>query len=293
MTDLDIDLQPAGVEGASFRWKNAPGQKIRETVMNQGNYGGHRVRARASIHKVTSGTLAPGGDPASLMILGFQFQAPKGRFKRAKIVVEFEQANSQGSSNWELDPAIYNLAPEHDFALNLKSTTEHSTHRIHGTLQPNFYGIAGGEIGYEWELTKDMTRDHYTVLSGTRHNTRESEVGDDNAVIWWLGEDRDTKEGIPRWLRTAVLVKRKGNGPITAKFDIITEVDLVTNVHTFFGAGRKEVNDPITLDADLQFESTQSGSVTVLTKAMMENMGGLDLMECARAKFVTPLDTDE
>jgi hypothetical protein len=116
MTGLDIFLWEEGHRGSSLRAKNLEGEEYRMVYQNQGNHGQSLI-ARAEIINVTSGTLTPQGEPATLIILRFTFnslnQSSNRRFVSATIKVEFSDFLSRSA----LDPEVYKIYPTTMFVL--------------------------------------------------------------------------------------------------------------------------------------------------------------------------------
>ncbi|KAK2591051.1 hypothetical protein QQS21_011265 [Conoideocrella luteorostrata] len=288
MASFDIPMIPEGEDGNAYRCKLPDGQKFQSLLMSQGNHG-TAVKSRARIVKVASGTYTATGDKATLLVFEFQFQTPRvrRRFTNAEIIVQFEDASSrevQTGGNHRLDPVVSKILPQGDFALNKGTSTSSVTEKFDAEVNGGWEGIVDGKLGYAWELEKNVSQDHYASLSGTPSNQRKEGYGEDNAAIWWLDEDPETKQGIPRFLRTAVLVRLPHPGPFCVSLIIKTGVDWVTDMLSFWGIGQRETIDPVTVDSELKLGSEDDG-------AALTEMGKMDLADCVKVAFVTPLDS--
>ncbi|RYP37354.1 hypothetical protein DL767_002997 [Monosporascus sp. MG133] len=277
MESLEIPIIPKGNNDASRRTRLAPGEKFQPLLMSQGNHG-EAVKSRARIVKIVSGTYTPNGDAATLLVFEFQFQTPRAnrRFTNAEIIVQFEDEENRksGPRNHKLDPIVSKIVPCGDFALNKATETSSTTHTFKAEAEWGWEGLVGGTLGYSWELKKDITEEHYAFLSGTPSNQRKGGCGEDNAAVWWLEEDQETNQGIPRLIRTAVLLRRPYTRPFCVSLSVKTEVDMRTDMLTFWGIGRKEMIDPVTVDPGLRLNSDDGDDAVALG-----DMGKLDLVE--------------
>jgi len=67
---------------------------------------------------------------------------------------------------------------------------------------------AGGKLSYGREMQSVQTHEHSVSLTGqTKLLNKDS--GDDNAALWTMAEDPKKKLGIPSFLRTAIILRRK------------------------------------------------------------------------------------
>jgi len=288
MLNFEIPMIPEGDGNSAYRARLAPGESFQTTLLNQGNHGSI-VKNRVVIVKLVTGTITPGGDPATLIVFEFQFYN-KGnhRFTSAEVSLEFEDASAKKSKtgNHKLDPVVHKIGPVGAFALKMETNTSSITRSFDASINGGWNGIVGGSLGYKWEMTKDIKEMHYTSLTGTKDNKRDGAFGEDNAAVWWVDEDSETHEGIPNWLRTAVLLKRSHNGPFCVSLAVKTGVDFISELTTFWGLGRTEPIDPVTVDSELKIDSDEFDA------AALADMGNLPLVECAKAAFVTPFGTD-
>lgn len=292
MATIDIPMIPEGEGHNAYRTRLPDGTTFQALLMSQGNHG-NAVQSRARIAKVMSGTFTTKGqEPATLLIFDFQFQTPRQRrrFTNAEIIIEFQDAeNRQAKTGGDhrLDPVVTKILPQGDFALKRGTSTASITQTFNAEAGGGWGGIVDGKLGYGWELKKDITQEHYTSLSGTPSNRRQEGYGEDNAAIWWLEEDQETHQGIPRFLRTAVLVRLAGPRSFCVSLFVNTGVDMVTDILSFWGIGQSEFIDPVTIDSGFKLDSDEEHDA-----ASLKEMGKMDIAKHVKAAFVTDLDSD-
>jgi hypothetical protein len=195
-------------------------------------FGPKALKLIAEMPDVVHGTISPGGDPATLIILKFKFQslAIGRRFKSARITVTFLDTED------DFAPAVEKITPDGTWALNQSVETEDRTTSgsLTGISGPGFTVNAG--MQYQYHETGQKT-DQATV-SGTAciddsRKDRKHVRGKNNVVIWSLLENPFTKQGIPTFLQGAILLKRNPN--IAQKiFKALVEIEVVVDWETYF-----------------------------------------------------------
>jgi hypothetical protein len=281
MGDLEIILLPEGEEESGFRTKNPPGKNFRNVMIDRGE----ALILRASIVGITHGTLAPDGDPATLLIFEFRFVSMKSsrRFISSTITLQFADA----SGDPELHPEVYRIAPEGSFALNKTTTVKKIKQSANAGLTAGFT-FAGGNAGYTWEMEETKNREHWTRLSGVKKLFRE--YGGDNAVIWSIEENKNEKDGIPSFLRTAVLIRREDDVPFTFTVNVRTEVDFISELRTLFGREKVDEVDPVEVDSDVDPKALKVESLDP-EKVDLTKMGELNLGNHADVTIATVIQT--
>ncbi|QYS95165.1 hypothetical protein H0G86_002475 [Trichoderma simmonsii] len=281
--DVEIELHPVGPDGNEFRTK--PGKEF-SSVVAQSNRS-DALLMRANIANITHGELTPDGEPATLLIFEFRFISMQSsrRFTSCIISVIFTDANGDP----ELQPEVYRIAPEGVFALNKtslkKSVTLSVDGRVGGQASP-----FSANAGYKWEMTERKQKDYWTRLSGTKKLLRGSHH--DDAAMWSMEENKNTKDGIPTFLRTAILLRRDTDEPFSLTVEVTSEVDFMSELVSRSLFGRKKVDEvrPTEISAgddphDLRIESLDP-SVVDLT-----NMGRLNLSDHANVIIATMIET--
>ena len=240
MADTIIYLLPEGDAGSAFRVKNAPDQKFRAILIDRGE----TLICKSTISDVVHGTLTPDDDLATLLILEFRFVSTgksSMRFISSTITLTFEDANE----NTKDDPIVYRVAPEGVHTLNKTTTSKQIKQSLKLGLTSGITGV-GGNVGYQWEMQGTKAHERWTSLTGVKRTLRE--FGDDNAVIWSMGENENKKDGIPSFLRTAVVLRRNDDTAFSFTIKVDTEVDFVSEVKRLLGLEKADVVDPVKID---------------------------------------------
>lgn len=278
----DIPLLEEGDPNSGFRTKNAPGSKARGLLVDRGD----ALVLRSALVNVTNGDFAPQGDGATLLIFEFTFLSMKNsrRFKSGKITLRFEDA----SGNVRNRPVVHKIAPEGNVAIN-KTT---STREIHQAINAGIKGEAvgtGGELGYVWETTKMEETDHATKMAGTKRLL--SDFGQDDSVVWSLEEDPVKKQGIPSFLRAAVLLRRRDDVPFRFTIAVETGVDFEGKFRRLLGLDKPDPVDPVELDQETDLE--ELGIASLDPKAAdvdLTNMQDIDIRKKADVVLATLLE---
>lgn len=280
MDVIDIPLLPTSDDDDSFRTRRKPGEVFQPdnptVLINRGNHG-TAARTRAVLTKVLSGTINKGGSRGTLLVFEFRFHVPNPsrRFKSAKIVLEFADARANADS--VLDPVVHKLVPDGSFALNKAEKKSSSTKKFSSSLGSGMAGLVTGGLGFEWEVSEEITKEHYTSLTGFPSNEREDDYGSDNAATWWLAENAEKEDGIPGCMRTAVLLRHTHDQPFLVRLGVHTKVDFGTDVRSLFGVGQMEAVDPVNIDP-----AKLGGAV--------EDMESMDLFKSVDVTFSTPIE---
>lgn len=220
----------------SYRLRNSPsGQNQRQHILQEGKPGDLTIHG--DLYSVLHGTLTPGGDPASLIIMQFSFMGSQSRARRlrdASVKVKF--ANADDPLGTDFDPEVKEIAPEGQFEMAQKTTQEVSTAISAGISVPVVQGILDLNSGVE--RTTTVTQTGRVKGNGYRWMERRR-YGTKNSAIWKLSEDSIGKTGIPSLLRTAVLVVPKTQDGFRAIVEIEAHADLryaaVAKLHRLMG----------------------------------------------------------
>jgi hypothetical protein len=159
----------------------------------------------AEMPDVVHGTLSPGGDPATLIILKFKFlsEANGRRFKSAHITVTFLDPDANSD---HFAPAVQKIAPDGEFSL---LPSKESIEVIESAGLSSITVPPGVTIGvgmqYQWKKTEE--EDSFAKVSSTSM-VLGRDRGPANAVTWALLENPKTESGIPTFLQGAILLKR-------------------------------------------------------------------------------------
>ncbi|KAK6360672.1 hypothetical protein TWF730_006806 [Orbilia blumenaviensis] len=280
---LNIVLVPTGDKGSSFRTRNPEGSDYRSNLIDNGE----SLVTQANIRHVAHGTLQPSGIRrlSSLLVFEFRFlnfaRREHRRFKSATITVRFEDVGK----NQSLDPVVYRIAPQDSHFLN-------PTTRVRDISQYFGGGISGGvnfaslNLGCEVGLQETKTSNHAVRVTGAKRIT-ERVNGAENTAIWSIHENTHTKDGIPNFLRTSVLLKRKTNAKFRAFITIETTVDFATDVRRLVGLEGTDPVDPFALDPN--FEHPEDLEALEIELDSMEAVDLMSIGGVAVAQEIEPM----
>ncbi|KAF7919272.1 hypothetical protein EAE99_008574 [Botrytis elliptica] len=271
MDQFEVTLYPQGEDGSGFRTKNEKGKTLRRTLVDRGDI----LVMKAFITGITHGKLkAQDDDYATLLVFEFCFVSEKSsrRFIHATITLTFEDADG----NKELNPEVYRIAPEGQIALNKTTTTRRVTFGANAGINAGISG-ASGNLGMNWEMKEEQTRDHFTRLSG-RTRLLGREYGPEDSAIWSLEEskDKNKKDGIPSFLRTAVLLRRQDDVPFRFKLKVATDVDFVGEVRSMLGLEKRDPIYPVEIGPETKPAEFRIDSLDPETYDLT-NLDALDL----------------
>lgn len=226
----------------SYRLRNSPGENQRQHILQEGKPGDLTVCG--DLYSVLHGTLTPGGESASLIIMQFRFmgsQSRARRFRDASVRVKF--ANADHPLGTQLDPEVKEIAPEGQFEMAQETTQEVSTAISAGISVPVVQGILDLNAGLE----RTTTVTQIGRVRGSGHKWMEGKrYGKKNTAIWKLSEDNIGKTGTPSLLRTALLVVPQTEDGFRAIVEIEAHADLryaaVAKLHRLLGSS---IVDPV------------------------------------------------
>lgn len=186
----------------------------------------------AEMPDVVHGTISPGGDPATLIILKFKFQslAIGRRFKSARITVTFLDTKEN------LAPAVEKITPDGTWALKQSVETEDRTMSggLTGISGPGFTVNAGMQYQYHetGQKTDQATVSGTASIDDSRKDGKHVR-GKNNVVIWNLLENPSTNQGIPTFLQGAILLKRNPN-MAQKTFKALVRIEVVVDWKMYF-----------------------------------------------------------
>lgn len=247
MKSYNITLSEEGEPNSGFRTKNVPGDKARAVLVDQGS----ALIAKAVLANVTHGDFTEDGDAATLLIFEFTFTSMKPsshRFASGKIILTLDDA----SGNIRNRPEVVKISPTGTFAINKTTSVKDVKQSVNTAIKPEAMAVAAGELGYVWEATEVKETKHSTALIGIKRLL--GEYGKENCVIWSLEEDKFEKQGIPNFLRTAVLVRRKDDVPFCFSIQVETGVDYGGKIRRFLGMEKADPVDPVELDDETDLD---------------------------------------
>ncbi len=178
---------------------------------------GKALSVKASLDAALHGTLTPDGDPASLILLTFNFSASNvRRFEGAEVSLTFAGAASErdvvfGGTDAKIgpDPECMAIEPEGRFSI-CPTVTDVSTENSWNLSAQGGPPTGGGSLqaGLGGKRNESYQEGNEITVTGKIRQVGRDD-GPDNTAIWALGENEKSKKGIPDTLRAAVLLKRE------------------------------------------------------------------------------------
>lgn len=274
IADDDLDAEP--------HTKQSKPAEFQKTAY-QADYNDQLI-VRATVAAVAHGLLAPGEDPATLLVFEFRFVSMrKGRrFTECNINVTFEDSEGRPM----LCPEVWKISPEGVFGLH-KSSQERST-KISASagINAKFSGL-GGDVGIAWVMESTDVKEDWASLSGTRKQLGRHNK--DDAVVWAMGENTLSKGGIPTFLRTATLLRREAEVPFNFLIKIRAQVDMGgLDLRTLFGKKKVERITPVRIDSSVDPKTLKVASVDPKVVNLTQ-MDKLDLSTLSDVTLITPL----
>jgi len=274
-TSLEFNLQPID-DDSFYQTSTKPDLIQRESIINSGERDSLVVQAH--LVKVIHGTLSPDGDPASLIVTDFKFVSLKAsrRFKSAVISYRFASKNSSSP-----DPEVRKIAPMGSISIrqsekpieNLSRSVEVSlespipTGGVQVGLGATFskstetsMTISGSvnvgastTLGYSWDVAEKKDRTSQARVAGIARREQRQD-GEENTAVWSLTESGE-KNGIPTFMRAAILLKRENNDSFQATIEIKATADLAYSLKRMLGGTPK--GHPVNFDPKI--DRTGSG----------------------------------
>jgi hypothetical protein len=277
---IDVFLLEEGDSNSGFRTKNAPGDEARRVLVDRGQ----SMVLRAALVSVTHGDFTPDKDAASLLIFEFNFLARGGRrFTSADITLTFHDE----SGNVKNRPEVWAIAPEGHHSINKTVSVKDVKQGFNAGLSGGAAGV-GAELGYVWETNQTKSTEHATTLKGVKR-LLEVDWGRDNSVVWSLEEDHKKKQGIPSFLRAAVLLRRRDDVPFSFTIAVDSGADAGGKFRRLLGREKPDTVDPVQLDEQTDLEDLGIATLNPDT-VDLTTMKDLDLAKHADVVLATPLD---
>ncbi|EMR66464.1 hypothetical protein UCREL1_6536 [Eutypa lata UCREL1] len=275
MQGFDIVLVEGGDPHGAFRTRNAPGDKARSLMVDRGK----ALILQARLVSVTHGHYVPDGDFATLLVFEFKFSNVRGRFTGAIISLSFEDASGQVTNR----PYVAQIAPMGSWAINKTTKSRDIYQRVEAGVGSGVPG-ATYDLSYAWETSQVKERQHATKLDGIKRLF--ADWGKENGVVWNLKENPDKKDGIPNFLRTAVLLRRCDDVPFYFTISVDSSVDFEGKLRRFLGIEKPDAVDPIELDGETDLEGLDIATLGP-EKVDVANMSNMDIASIADVSIAT------
>jgi hypothetical protein len=282
--ELVVNLYEVPEEEGIFCTKNLPGEKFRSLLVDRGS----QLHCKVSIVNITHGGLAEGDDLATLLVFEFEFLATSGRrFKAASVTLQFKDSEGKMVQ----DPVVHAISPNGKLALNKTEKKQNIRFGVNASINAGSE-VARGEVGMFWEVEESKKQEFYTALTGSKRNQRRMHIGEDETVKWTLEENKDKKDGIPTFMRAAVLLRRPENVPFTFTVNVKTDVDFLGQVKTLCGLGKKDPIDPAEVDPRKSTSARRQPRLESLDPQIhnLNEMSKFDLHQVADVRVATVLD---
>lgn len=205
------------------------------------------------------------GTPATLLVYDFEFASRRSsaRIKEAEIDFLFQPAKGNSAG-----PLVAAVKPKRTH--NMIDTEEKNTSSlaVEGSLGAN---IAGSDLGAKITPSKttEKTTTHATVVVGS---TPANEYGDCLNARWSLLENSSQENGIPTFLRVAILLRRDNQAEFVCVPSIEAKLNLKSRLYTLLSS--EVPDDAITFDPEYEpFIDEKEIKVEIDP----ENLGALDL----------------
>jgi len=267
---IAIELGPGDErdEDSTYRTQNDPSRPHQRSnvVERKGS-----VDVRCVAVDVVHGWLEPDGDPATLLVFDFQFDARK----RARRIIEAHISFTFASEGSTTDLVVLNMAPKGRMTVVQTRQTETTT--LGGEANAGGGGLGmtlGG--GLKWEKSVKRETSDATTVVGTIDLVGRN-WGPSNGVSWTLLENRSVATGVPASVRTAVLLQRADpKSEFHAAFKIRAQADMQSSVEKLFGKTPKD--DPVLYDPSLP-------PTNKLRNYEVDHLGKIDLNDLSAVAF--------
>ena len=270
-------LVEEGDPHGAFRTRNAPLDTARSLLIDRGK----ALVLKASLVSVTHGYYTEDEDLATLLVFEFSFTNIKGRFTGAVITVTFEDASGRAENR----PHVAQIAPMGSWAINKTSKSRDIQQGFNANVSGGLPG-ATVDLGFVWEVSQIKERQHATQLHGIKRLF--AEWGKENGVVWSLKENPDREDGIPNFLRTAVLLRRRDDVPFRFSISVDSSVNFEGKVRRLLGLERTDPIDPVELDGDTDLE--RLGIATLDSETVdINNLSNIDISSIADVLIATPI----
>ncbi|KAI1129179.1 hypothetical protein F5Y10DRAFT_238741 [Nemania abortiva] len=265
---LEITLFENGDEGSNFRTQNDPSAPFQRSniVERRG-----AIDIRCTSTDIIHGHLKNGEGPATLIVYEFQFD-PRKKARRIATVDIKISFTSEGDGELE----VLKISPRGRMAL--ECTSQQETITIGGQANAGV-DVLGAELGSDWTWEKVVSREttDATTVFGSIDLPDYRNYGPPSAASWTLLENQSLKNGVPAYLKTAVLLSRKQeNEGFCGTFEIKTQVDLISRVSRLFGRTPKD--DPVRYNPTLRSKGK-------LVDYDMDSLDDIDLQALSRVSF--------
>ncbi|KAI5786977.1 hypothetical protein DFH27DRAFT_574589 [Peziza echinospora] len=218
-----IGLFDEGDEGAAFRLRNGVGELQRPYILDRNT---SYLNLQGDLVNVVHGTLTPGGKRATLIISEFRFLSSDRtrKFRHAVIKFIFSQNETQNAGC----PKVLSIAPEGHYSINVTRLAEMKRAKLGiGIEVSSPLGVPGKIHGeWKWEAASSVEKNDRGSLVGLKR-VEGKFIGKavKNSARWTLSENQSQNDGLPTFLRVAVLVELQNDCKYEAEVEVTAKVD--------------------------------------------------------------------
>jgi hypothetical protein len=285
LADWDICMPLVGDAGhdAGFRMKNLPGET--ERIYATGfDRKATETAILGRIYHVVHGFTREGKNPPATLIV-FEWLLRPGplpqRFREVNIEVIFAARGLRpgmlpGEDLTGFDPAVVKVGPSVPLQ---DSPITYTVDRTSGRSLGFSLGF-GGYVALEPKVSSETTKSgiqriDYRIQAGYPFLANKSS-GPPNGVQWTFQENSMQESGLPRAIRTAVLVQRYNNdfGAFEATIKTTSHVSFMQNAKETLkrSVGKIPVDDPVVFDPKPRAEIPHGGVVLFGDKSDVNNV---------------------
>lgn len=273
MASFTIPLNPEGDDSAYRLRPEYEGQVEQPNMIDYGT----SLHVQADLVEVVHGNMFQGKDLATLIIVDFRFTSTDAsrRFRYAEIIYKFRDSDPSDAD----PPRVHQIAPDGEFSMNRTEKTQQLTRGANATAGSGF-GPANVSLGLTWNLVETETRVDQARLTGFKKVFERNRAPPQTA--WWsLHENPNDRNGIPNFLRAAILLKRKTNDRFCSTLTIKAKADMR---YKFQDRSGKLDIAPVDYDPGLPR--------SVPTEFDIKNLGLVDLQSIMAVQTTTTIPTE-
>jgi hypothetical protein len=235
---INLSEVAPGAVVSGYKNRKDGGQKLPQVIVNHSDA---KSQLKGKLMRAVHGKLTPDGDAASLLIFEFDLTTPGNhRFKRATVRIYFEDSE-QDSEN---DPQVHKIVPQGMHHLNKHTDTKDITQGVDVAINANPVPAAGFNLGYSWSMSETKTKTSCALLNGMTDSIGTDK--EETIAIWVMEEEKGAQQGIPTFLRTAVLLRHEAEEP--RKFNIDLEIDALESSRLYGKSRIAKTLQPMWLD---------------------------------------------
>lgn len=239
-TSFSLQLFETGGFQGGYHVANDPANPYqRETVTHQRGTVGIRCKSREIVH----GILSPDDDTfATFLVYDFHFDTFKSFRRITEAIVTFEFRDSEPKAP---SPEVVRMEPLGK--CSLEPTTHETSRTRENTAGANVskFGVGLGASTLSSKTVSGSAKSQARVVGSPLCSNYGKETG----ASWSLFENAEGRDGVPSFLRTAILLKRQRRSKFECTFKVKVRGDWRSTMKTYCAI--KPIDDPILFDPEL------------------------------------------